>query len=273
MKYYLYDIEDSSSFSDYLNLRVLSSLKGISQLNHVSGLFLCGNNSQEDQSTSGSILIKSSFNSYAPSINILISSINSHINPTLIGFRNDIILVIGGKRETFCECYYIKTNKWKTLARLPNERYHSIAMIDRIEENAYLFGGYDSLTNVYNNSILRLNLIKKSIWETIKIKEGLYLLERSSSAMFKGSNSNKIFIIGGKDKSGNSKDDVIEYDTFCNIINRSDIKLKEAAKFNNPIGININHQLFAFFDKRGNIHTVNLKNHNSDLKLAKDIIF
>lgn len=272
MKYYLYDIEEGYTFSDYLNLRVLSSLNGISQLNYGSILYLCGNNSKEDQSTSGSILVKASFNSYVPSVNILISSINSHINPTLIGYKDDIILVIGGKRQTYCECYFIKANKWKTLARIPNEKYHSIAMIDRIEENVYLFGGYNSESHVYDSTILRLNLVQKSIWDEIKIKDGLYLLERCSSAVLKGGNSNKIYIVGGKDKNGNNKDDVVEYDTFCNLIKKSDIKLKEANKFNNPNGMNFNFQLFAFFDKKGNIHTINMKNHNTDFIKARNIL-
>lgn len=108
-------------------------------------LYLCGSQNESYSLSSGSFLfvydiIKSDFS-------ICINSIYNHINPVLISYDNQSIIVIGGLNSNKCEIYNIVEKTWKPLPSLPNERYGCSALIDIRSEYLYIFGGISVKSN------------------------------------------------------------------------------------------------------------------------------
>ena len=275
-----YNIDEDRASSLSVNLRVLNSLKGISQVNSEDGfIYLCGNNEDTIKTNliHGAYLIKLHLIEKRVETNFLINSRCPHYNPSLI-INNKLILVIGGKGQIKCELYNLELNKWKEVRNLPEERYKCSLIIDRNEEFLYLFGGISNKNNKIEANYTILRLVVKNIlyqWERIMINENFNLLNRYSSACFKTNNSNFIYILGGKSVEKEQKElsDVVIYDCFCRIVKNSNIKLKNKSCFVNKTGININKNQFFFIDKNCNVHLINSATKNSEIKNLKENSF
>lgn len=266
-----YDINFGQFSSEPINLRILTSLKGISQVNINNALFICGNNEFDDavSQTTGAFLLFIT-NSDNKEVSVLINSRYSHFNPSLFGYRDNILIVVGGKKQKKCEMYNINLNKWKQLQELPEERYQCSLMSDKNDEYLYLFGGKSTDPSSEIRSILRINIKNfPSQWERIMINEDGNLLSRCKMSTFKSGNSNLIYLIGGEktsDREDEEKyDDVVVYDCFCRIVKQSPIKLKKKVSFLNGGFIDVNKVQFYFFDSDGDVIMINSKSHNVEV--------
>ena len=271
---FLYNIEENKSKKININLRILNSLKGLSQINKGEGIiYLCGNNEITSPTlVSGSYLFKLEIIDEKVETQILITSRFYHYNPSLLIY-NQSIFVIGGKKQEKCELYNFELNKWKEVRNLPEERYKCSLIIDRNEEYLYLFGGISYKNNKIegNNTILRL-VVKNILyqWERIMINENYNLLNRFSSACFKINNSNFIYILGGKNvdevkNNNNLVNNVVIYDCFCRIVKEANFKLKKECCFINKSAIRVNIQQYCFIDKDCNIHLIDFSTKNSEI--------
>ena len=271
---FLYNIEENKSKKININLRILNSLKGLSQINKGEGIiYLCGNNEITSPTlVSGSYLFKLEIIDEKVETQILITSRFYHYNPSLLIY-NQSIFVIGGKKQEKCELYNFELNKWKEVRNLPEERYKCSLIIDRNEEYLYLFGGISYKNNKIegNNTILRL-VVKNILyqWERIMINENYNLLNRFSSACFKINNSNFIYILGGKNvdevkNNNNLVNNVVIYDCFCRIVKEANFKLKKECCFINKSAMRVNTQQYCFIDKDCNIHLIDFSTKNSEI--------
>ena len=102
----IFDLEENRLFIRSIPLRIIPSLKGLSQISSLNSLFLCGSNNYN----SSCFLIN--INIYPTDIKskILVNSAYSHYNPILFLLQEDILIVIGGKKQIFCEKYSINLN-------------------------------------------------------------------------------------------------------------------------------------------------------------------
>ena len=264
-----YDIDNSEFSSEPINLRILSSLEGISQISVESSLFLCGSSKLDNSHvpTSGAFLLQIA-NQTLKKVQFLINSKHSHYNPSLCNYANHSLVVIGGKQQTKCEVYNITSSRWKTIQDLPEERYLCSLMVDKNDEYLYLFGGFNRNVSMITGSVLRVNLTNYfTQWERIMINENGQLLKRCSMNTFRSANSNLIYIIGGRDIHNEHEvyDDVIIYDCFCKIVKSSNMKLKKKTKFINYGSVDIHKVQYYFIDQDGDVIMINAKNHNIEL--------
>ena len=112
-------------------------------------------------------------------------------------WKNEIVIIVGGKEQIECEGYLITQTKWIDLPPLPEDRYKCSLLQDEKNNLIYLFGGLSSITKNNMKNILRLNMELFDKWDMILIKENEGLLSRNSSIAFMFDNSNIIYICGG----------------------------------------------------------------------------
>ncbi len=259
----LYDVEYRENFDLELNFFLINKIDGLGQINFNNNLFLCG--SPKNTVNIGSYLIK-----YDPkkvstnSTAILINSIYNHYFPTIIGFKSDYLLVIGGEENIKCECYNLQINKWKMIPDLPEERYKCNAIFDDDNDTVYLFGGYDSFTRNNRESILKLNLKSLVQWEYFIIKKSNNLLARNSFALI-NSTKNNIMILGGFGNNNVKLDNIIELDLVTFKINISKKKLSKSSSFIQTGGLDLNKSTYFLFDDEFQIHIISNNNYNIDL--------
>ena len=206
---YTYDIESKKGKSSQLDIRILSSLQGLTELTFNNILYLCGSPKADD--IGSSFLIRVEHDKKPLSATLLISTINHHYYPSMIGIKNDKILVVGGKHQKSCEFYSIVNEKWKQITDLPDERYQCSLCYDNQTENVYLFGGYNEERDKLSQTILKIQTKYFIQWETIIIKEEYckYIERLSPLLYFNGLDS--IIIFGGKDKEGKNIENIIQY--------------------------------------------------------------
>jgi hypothetical protein len=158
---------------------------------------------------------------------ILVNSIYSHYYPSLIGYKENLV-VIGGKENIYCEIYIEKNSKWKEISKLPTERYKCNLLSDEKNNFIYLFGGYSKILKKNCNNILKLNM-NNFVWETILINNNEYFLERNSSLLF--NINDKIFICGGYDNNNEKTEYIIEFNTTKKKVKKFYEKLKKISAF------------------------------------------
>ena len=202
-------------------------MEGISQINIHNSLYLCGTNDDPSDSV-GSYLLKIDLSVSPIQPLVLINSIFSHYYPSLIQFKNELI-VIEGTNQIQCECYQISHSKLKQMPSLPEERFKAAAFSDEKGDSIYLFGG-NSL-NGNSKSILKLNMPQSSIWEIINIKQNEYFLARNSSVAFMFESTDNIYICGGKDNNNNDTEYIVEYNIKTNSLKKFDRTLKKVCSF------------------------------------------
>lgn len=253
------DIEEERIFRSKVSLRIVSSIKGMSQLNIDNSLYLCGS---ESESTLGAYMINiDNTKSTNSDVKFLVNAQYPHVNPSMIAIPSNSILVIGGKKQIKCEKFDITNSKWKYIPELPEERYKCNLFTDANSKYVYLFGGFCSELGRNCDDILRMKLDTQMIWERISIREGAELLSKTSSGIIRDKDEEKkskvVYILGGKDNQKELCDSIVEFDMKKRKARRIKTQLKYKAKFVNQMGVNVDKNTYVLIDKKGNIHTMN----------------
>ena len=253
------DIEEERIFRSKVSLRIVSSIKGMSQLNIDNSLYLCGS---ESESTLGAYMINiDNTKSTNSDVKFLVNAQYPHVNPSMIAIPSNSILVIGGKKQIKCEKFDITNSKWKYIPELPEERYKCNLFIDANSKYVYLFGGFCSELGRNCDDILRMKLDTQMIWERISIREGAELLSKTSSGIIRDKDEEKkskvVYILGGKDNQKELCDSIVEFDMKKRKARRIKTQLKYKAKLVNQMGVNVDKNTYVLIDKKGNIHTMN----------------
>ena len=252
----IFDLEEEICFEIKILLRVLKSLDGLSQIPILNSLFLCGISEEMINNTVGAFLCYIDLTKPNPSIDFLVNSIFPHIFPSLISYKKDFIVVIGGKEQIECEYYFISEKRWKALPDLKEDRYKGTLVSDEKNNLIYLFGGYSQLNNCNMEIILKLNMIKMEKWEELHLKNNEYLLARNFSVGIKFEKSNKIYIFGGFNNDFKETDYIVEYDIKDNTVCKYGENMKKLCSFSMQGFSDLNKKHFAFFDNNNYIHTV-----------------
>jgi hypothetical protein len=266
---YIFDIEDETGLCMDLHIRIIKDLDGLSQLNFNNNLYLCGASMNND--LSGSSLLKLDPVKIGNNAYVLINSIYHHYYPTLLGFRGDLIVAIGGYKNKLCEVFNIKTNKWRALPDLPEERYKCCVINDDMSEFLYLFGGLNSESAQNCTSILRLNMKNSLVWETMIVKANAHLLAKNSCSVMKFDRLNVIYIIGGRDNSDQLTDTIIEYDVNSRIASLNRKRLECKASFFQDTGSDLNKSEFFIFDENTNIHKISKNDFKINMFEFKEV--
>ena len=267
----IFDIEENRLFIRNISLRIIQSLKGMSQISTSDSLFLCGSNDKN----ASCFLIYLILNSVNIETKILVNSAYPHYKPILFLVKNDILVVIGGKSQVLCEKYSISLKQWRDMPILPEERYQGNVILNEHNSHLYLFGG---ITNgIYNDSILVLNLRSVGGWEKIFVKENGHLLKRCKfinfSFEYKGNKNKKdnyIYIFGGIMKEREKYDFILEYDCQNNTINKKEIDLKDLPYFDITTVINIDKNKNISTDSKENIYIVEKNNFRISMINSED---
>ena len=262
-----YDIEENTLFKHIIKIPIINSLKGISELNFNSKLYLCG--TSESSEDASSYLFQITFSTL--NTQIMVSSQYRHYFPSLISIGNNKIVCIGGKNQIECELYDTDINHWTTIQELPEERYRCTLCFDYKNKLLYLFGGINNRKNTINlnyiekDSILRINVknnIYASSWERILIETRLEnkLLTRVSAASLY-LDENNIIIIGGENENGKILKNIVNFDLSDFSLSLTGKYLDFPSKFINQSTIVDNNELgnniIYFIDSKNNIHNIN----------------
>lgn len=255
-------------------MRFIPHLEGISQYSTDKSLYLCGTNkaSVHSSQTTGSYLFRYDLENNFKIPSVLVNSVYVHYNPMMVLVNNDVLVVIGGKNQVFCEKYSISLNNWRKIPILPEERYQGCLLVSQKDSNLYLFGG--TTGGKFNSSILYLNFRSIGGWEKILLKGHDYLLKRSKCISFCfGGDKDHFFICGGDTdtSNGNGNDYIVEYEPVNKRIRKQYIKSElSKAVFKNQSIIDFDGRYFSFCDVEENIYIIEKKNFEITIINTKD---
>ena len=270
----IYDFDKKQLYIQSVPLRFISNTKGFSQISTENSLYLCGSNkiSFDSSETTGSYLFRYDLDDNFKQPSVLVNSAYVHYNPMIVLVNDDIIVVIGGKQQIFCEKYSISLNNWRKIPILPEERYKGCLLVHQKESNLYLFGG--TTNGTFNNSILCLNFRSIGGWERILLKENDYLLKRNNSIAFQiNKEKDEIFICGGDVDINLDSNYIGQYDINNKKIRKKMIKSSlSKAKFKNQTIIDYDGIYFSFIDIDENIYLLERKNLGITIIDTKEII-
>ena len=270
----IYDLEQKKLYIKTAPLRFISSLEGITQYSTQKNLYLCGSNKLllNSSESTGSYLFRYDLEDNFKQPSVLVNSVYVHYNPMIVLINEDILVVIGGKEQIFCEKYSISLNNWRKIPILPEERYKGCLLVYQKESNLFLFGG---MTNgKFNSSILFLNFRSIGGWERIILKENDYLLKRNSFITFQlDKDKNSFFICGGEAESNIDNDFIVQYDPVNKKVKKQFIKSNITnAKFKNQTIIDFDGKFFSFVDKEENIYLIEKNKFGITIIDTKEII-
>ena len=270
----IYDFDKKQLYIQSVPLRFISNTKGFSQISTENSLYLCGSNkiSFDSSETTGSYLFRYDLDDNFKQPSVLVNSAYVHYNPMIVLVNDDIIVVIGGKQQIFCEKYSISLNNWRKIPILPEERYKGCLLVHQKESNLYLFGG--TTNGTFNNSILCLNFRSIGGWERILLKENDYLLKRNNCIAFQiNKEKDEIFICGGDVDINLDSGYIGQYDINNKKIRKKTIKSSlSKAKFKNQTIIDYDGIYFSFIDIDENIYLLERKNFGITIIDTKEII-
>ncbi len=250
-----FDIIEEKIYINKIKFHIITSLKGLSQLNQENSIFLCGGLNEKPYS--GSFLIRINYNIIMEnSIKFLINSQYVHEYPSMLYIGDNLIIIIGGKNQIKCECFDYEYNKWSNLPDLPEERYLCSLCLDNAKKYVYLFGGFNNNLKCNIGNILRMDIYEQLYWEKILIKDNdskCYLMKNSCGTF---AFNNDILILGGENNFGNLTNDIIKYDIKNNLVLKIAFSLQKNGKFTNQSGVNVNDLYFVFFDDDDYIHKI-----------------
>ena len=260
----VYDLDQKKLYTRSAPLRFISNLEGISQYSTDKSLYLCGSNKPSLHSSHD---LDNNFKQPA----FLVNSAYVHYNPMMVLVNNDILVVIGGKNQIFCEKYSISLNNWRKIPILPEERYKGSLLVNQKDSNLYLFGG--TTDGKYNSSILFLNFRSIGGWDRILLKGHDYLLKRKGSISFCfGGEKDNIFICGGETDTNVGNDYIVEYEPVNRKIRKQFIKNDLCkAKFKNTTVIDFDGRFFSFCDTEENIYIIEKKSFEITTISTRDI--
>jgi hypothetical protein len=247
----VYDIESGKGKELEVNLRFLK-LEGLSQININNSLYLCGWNDDGNDHT-GSSFIRIDALKTPIHVSYLVNSSYCHIYPSLAFYKNEYIIIVGGKQNKKCEIFHKKNHRWKDLPELPEDRFGCSLVSDEITASVYLFGGYNQNSNLICCSVLKLNLKIGLSWETIIVKSNSSLLARTYAAINKIDKST-ILLFGGKTNAEESTCDIIIYDIANKIPVLSLLKMDNPANFKTASIPGENENNFCFLDDDAYVH-------------------
>lgn len=250
----IFDIEYERAVEIETNSTFFNNFQGFSQLNFINSLYFCGACSSDK--TNGSYFLKYEPNKPTKNVTFLINSIQHHFFPSMIGFKNEQIFVIGGLHTKSAEYYNLRTHRWRNLPDIDQERFNCMGLADENNDMIYIFGGYNYELNTNNSTILRLNLKSFHVWETLAVKSNSNLISKNSSAIFKFEKDECIYIIGGRDNLRNTTNDIIEYDILQNDLVLVGKKLDIPCSFSQSGGNDLNKNEFFFIDDAFNVHKI-----------------
>ena len=270
----IYDLEQKKLYIKTAPLRFISSLEGITQYSTQKSLYLCGSNKLllNSSESTGSYLFRYDLEDNFKQPSVLVNSVYVHYNPMIVLINEDILVVIGGKEQIFCEKYSISLNNWRKIPILPEERYKGCLLVYQKESNLFLFGG---MTNgKFNSSILFLNFRSIGGWERIILKENDYLLKRNNFIAFQlDKDKNSFFICGGEAESNIDNDFIVQYDPVNKKVKKQFIKSNITnAKFKNQTIIDFDGKFFSFVDKEENIYLIEKNKFGITIIDSKEII-
>ena len=270
----IYDLEQKKLYIKTAPLRFISSLEGITQYSTQKSLYLCGSNKLllNSSESTGSYLFRYDLDDNFKQPSVLVNSVYVHYNPMIVLINEDILVVIGGKEQIFCEKYSISLNNWRKIPILPEERYKGCLLVYQKESNLFLFGG---MTNgKFNSSILFLNFRSIGGWERIILKENDYLLKRNNFIAFQlDKDKNSFFICGGEAESNIDNDYIVQYDPVNKKVKKQFIKSNITnAKFKNQTIIDFDGKFFSFVDKEEKIYLIEKNKFGITIIDTKEII-
>ena len=270
----IYDLEQKKLYIKTAPLRFISSLEGITQYSTQKNLYLCGSNKLllNSSESTGSYLFRYDLEDNFKQPSVLVNSVYVHYNPMIVLINEDILVVIGGKEQIFCEKYSISLNNWRKIPILPEERYKGCLLVYQKESNLFLFGG---MTNgKFNSSILFLNFRSIGGWERIILKENDYLLKRNNFIAFQlDKDKNSFFICGGETESNIDNDYIVQYEPVNKKVKKQFIKSNITnAKFKNQTIIDFDGKFFSFVDKEENIYLIEKNKFGITIIDTKEII-
>ena len=270
----IYDLEQKKLYIKTAPLRFISSLEGITQYSTQKNLYLCGSNKLllNSSESTGSYLFRYDLEDNFKQPSVLVNSVYVHYNPMIVLINEDILVVIGGKEQIFCEKYSISLNNWRKIPILPEERYKGCLLVYQKESNLFLFGG---MTNgKFNSSILFLNFRSIGGWERIILKENDYLLKRNNFIAFQlDKDKNSFFVCGGETESNIDNDYIVQYDPVNKKVKKQFIKSNITnAKFKNQTIIDFDGKFFSFVDKEEKIYLIEKNKFGITIIDTKEII-
>ena len=247
----IFDVEKELSVNSHPFL-ILNTFTGLGQLNFNNFLYFCGGN---DKIKGGTYFLMYDSSKIMNSLTHMINCLFDHKYPSMIQFKNEFIIVVGGMEKNLkSEIYSLTKGKWKALPDLPENRYGSSLLNEEKLDYIYLFGGLSD--DYYCSSILRLNMKSLISWESVIVNENSYLLQKSHFAVIR-SDKNKILLLGGSNKGSELNDSVVEFDMISKNVKLSSIKLLKPSKFNVTNYVESRKTLFYFFDHQSFIHIFN----------------
>ena len=267
----IFDLEDEKMYEKLINLSIISSINNFNQINGFNCLYLCGieQNIINESNKIGSYLLKINFDEYK--INILVNSIFPHVNPSLLIYKKEKLIVIGGKEQIDCEFYNIKDSFWKELPFLPEDRFKCSIIEDELNDNIYIFGGFSIIKKKNMTTILKLNMNIMNEWKILNIKENENYLARNSSICLNFDDSDNILILGGYDNKNEKTEYIIEYNYEQNSIKKLNKNLNKISSFDLQGNVNLHKNYFVFLDIDNYIHIIKKKDFNFSLININDI--
>lgn len=264
-----YDVEYKEGKQFQIKLFPFTDLSKISQLSIDSSLYILGQQSDSNFS----YFMK--YDLFSPSIgqfSLLPNSIFPHVQPSLLYFKNEFIIAVGGKGSISCEIYSLKSNTWKELPSLLEERYGCSLYGDEVNEILYCFGGMIQNESkekaIFYGTIKKLDLKKNAFWETIMTKD-FSLLERSFSSIVK-KDTFSIYIIGGCSKFKSLTDEIIEYSFVSSEAKAVNLSLFTGSIFDLYSYCVYNNKVYLM-DYESVIHQINFTEEKTDVLQYFDV--
>ena len=250
----------SQTYDECIIQSTLSDFLGCSQIQIGTMIYLCGTSPTKNEYDS-SFMYSIDTSTIPLKTKIEVNSFSSHYYPTLVHYNKEYIFVIGGKRTTKCEYYFIKNKKWKVLPCLPEERYGAIGLMHSSTYHLYIFGGIESESGKYQKGVLKIGLPSFIEWEFINIKQNESYFQRAFSLITSNS-LNNFFILGGQKEGEGDINDILVME-----INNDHFDIKESKLLKLPSKMSFRYYKASMYDELD--HTLYYYNENADRQIVK----
>ena len=223
-------------------------MNGISTITSNNKLFFCG--IESELFINGSYFFSFDMESKGEP-KLLINSIYPHYEPSIVKIDDDTLAVIGGKGSKFCEFVNLKTMKWKSIPKLPSERYLGTLLFDKDSGMLYLFGGNNE-ESIQKETVFKLNMNMRIKWEVLFPRRPEVLMRNKALIV---RTQDDLLIVGGETYGDKSKR-----------VDRIELETLETFEFEHQLldGMNVTDAVFNFtkdklffFDEVGTVFCLN----------------